>query len=698
MAAMQIGLRVFLASLLLNLASAAQLVLTKSKESPVAQVVTLLEELKSRTEADGVSEQASYDKFACWCEDTLGEKATEISKSKEQIDELQTNIVKLKGDIAAHQVEIKQLEKDIAANIESTREATEMREKESEGYEGEKTESEQCIGALEAAIKVLQGAGASSKSFLGTLQEAQLLGVVAGVRNVLRRPSVEKQLDDKDLAVVRRFVDRPEDFVGGRTGVLTAVQIANNPFGDYAPQSTQIQGILKGMYDSFAADQEKANHEEAEKQKAFEDLMVTKRAELKTLQETLETHTTDEATKTKDLADDKKLLDDTKEQLEADEEFFAQTKGSCKQKANDWASRTRLRTEELQGMTQAIAILSSDEAKATFENATSLVQLASVRSMEPQRKGAYMQLRTLATKFQSLSLARLAASVKTTGHFDKIIADIDKMIAVLHQEEKDDIAHRDTCEKNQNKNKNVMEDLGYDITKSESAINRMGDEATELQGKVAALDTDINQTKTGMEDLKDMRSKEHADFVQGVQDDTDAVALLEKAISHLAGFYERNKIPVSLAQKRADPMPETNWQGGDYGGRKTESTGILAILGMIKEDLEKEVKVARQEDAAAQKMFEADRTALTNTLHAQEASKLAVEKELAALNLKIADIEEFQSQKQRDLEGEQAVGGSLTEDCAWVESHFESRRTARKNEIDGLVDAKNFLAGVDADE
>merc|ERR1719183_3076727 len=100
---------------------------------------------------------------------------------------------------------------------------------------------------------------------------------------------------------------------------MSAAQVANNPFGDYAPQSTQIQGILKGMYDSFAGDLEKDNAEEADKQKAFEELMATKKMELATLQATLEKQTLDEAEKTKKSAESKSLLDDTKAQLDADE-------------------------------------------------------------------------------------------------------------------------------------------------------------------------------------------------------------------------------------------------------------------------------------------------------------------------------------------------------------------------------------------
>jgi len=40
-------------------------------------------------------------------------------------------------------------------------------------------------------------------------------------------------------------------------------------------------GILKGMYDGFSQSLEKANAEEAEQQKAFKELMVTKKKNLR---------------------------------------------------------------------------------------------------------------------------------------------------------------------------------------------------------------------------------------------------------------------------------------------------------------------------------------------------------------------------------------------------------------------------------
>merc|ERR1719265_1284250 len=75
------------------------------------------------------------------------------------------------------------------------------------------------------------------------------------------------------------------------------------------------------------------------------------------------------ASSTKLLADNKALLKDTKEQLKADKKFFAETKQACKDNAVQWSQRSRVRTEELQGMAKALEILTSDEAKATFDAA-----------------------------------------------------------------------------------------------------------------------------------------------------------------------------------------------------------------------------------------------------------------------------------------------------------------------------------------
>jgi CHASE3 domain sensor protein len=360
----------------------------------------------------------------------------------------------------------------------------------------------------------------------------------------------------------------------------------------------------------------------------------------------------------------------------------------------------------LTGIQKAIEILSSPEAKQTFESSsTTFLQVkADTHSVSTSyRKMAFSKLRILAAKYQSTSMAEIAVAVKTGGHFDKVMVMIDKMIALLRKEEQEDIAHRDRCEGSQNKNSNDMDDLDNDISKAGDQLERLGTTETELKATVKSLEGEIATTKTDMEQLLDMRNDESNAFKKALKDDADAVALIEKAIVSLSQFYKNNKIPLELVQKKApeysvdsDKAPETTFSGGDYGGRKGESGGIVAILEMIKEDTENEMKVSRQDDADAEEAYEKNRAALQETHDAQSASKVQAEKELADTEGKIADTEEFKAGKGADLAEEQKLKGSIQKDCAWVKSHFDSRRDKRKAEIEGLVEAKNFLAGVEA--
>merc|ERR1719446_2013543 len=82
-------------------------------EDPIARVVNLIEDLKSKIEEDGKAEQKTYDKFACWCEKTLAKKAAAIDAAKETIDKTQREIIETKGKLGELGATIKQLEKEI---------------------------------------------------------------------------------------------------------------------------------------------------------------------------------------------------------------------------------------------------------------------------------------------------------------------------------------------------------------------------------------------------------------------------------------------------------------------------------------------------------------------------------------------------------------------------------------------------------
>merc|ERR1740138_174716 len=494
---------------------------------------------------------------------------------------------------------------------------------------------------------------------------------------------------------------------------MSAAQIGGpNPFGDYAPQSTQIQGILKGMYDAFTSDLEKDNAEEADKQKAFEAFMATKKRELATLEETLKTQELDKATKTKLLADSEKDQDETKAQLEADEVFFEDTKQTCRTKAKMWAERSRLRTEELTGIAKAIQIIDSPESRAIFANSsTTFLQLGESTIHGPEggrRANAYSKLKDLASKYKSLGLAQIAAAVKTGGHFDEVIKMIDKMIALLRKEEAYDITHRDRCQNGEDANQNSMEDLQHNMKKLEEEIERLEDECKVMIEEIKGLELAIEDTKADLADRLEMRNKEYAAHVQSLKDDDAAIGIVNEAIQAISAFYEKNKIELSMAQKRKedpeepeytvdqDKAPELAFKDGKYEGRKEDTGGIVSILSMIVEDMTNEMATARKDDAIAQEEYETDKKSMEDMLKAQEDRKVATEMALAEANAKIEEKMALHGRAGEELEVQESLEKTLVHDCSWVAEHFDSRREKRKKEMDGLNEAKAILAGANA--
>jgi len=250
-----------------------------------------------------------------------------------------------------------------------------------------------------------------------------------------------------------------------------------------------------------------------------------------------------------------------------------------------------------------------------------------------------------------------------------------------------------------------MEDLNSAIDKSDKALLRMGDDKRQLVGDINTLEGEINTTKDEMSKALELRNGERALFEAALSDDADAIALISQAITAMTRFYKRNKIPLSLIgnnktaptySQDKDKAPETIWEGGNYGGRKSESTGILSILGMLKEDLEREIDASRKDDAVAQADYVKTRGAASEMLAAQTATKTATERRLAELEARMLDTEEFKTAKDEDLTGEKELKNSIYSDCSWVATHFDTRRTKRKTEIDGLVEAKGYLAGVES--
>merc|ERR1719253_1572097 len=201
-------------------------------------------------------------------------------------------------------------------------------------------EVKQALAALQDAIKVLSDATKPGAASL--MQENQQMRMKYAVSAVLEKLPSQVGLPPARMALLTEFTTAS---------------------AGYAPQSATIQGMLGDMYLTFSNNLESDTLEEANRNHDYEQLYATLEKENNKLKEERARKETEKAEAESMLADTTKAHEDTEKQMNADIEFFGQTKEACLSKHDEWTLREKMRNQELEGIDKALEILTGDDAR-----------------------------------------------------------------------------------------------------------------------------------------------------------------------------------------------------------------------------------------------------------------------------------------------------------------------------------------------
>jgi len=665
--------------------------------SPVERVVNLLKDLKEKLEMDEKTEQKVYDKYACWCEKTEHRKAGAITEAQLQLRDLGQEVLSLKGKAATLASEIEQLEAEIMANKKAQEEATAMRQKENEAFMEEADETKQALAALEKATTVLV-AGSKPSAFLQTRAKAV-------VKNVVAAMPVSKPLKAGQLTLLSEF-------------------LSSDAGAKYTPQSATVQGMLKDMYETFAADLQSATEAEAASNANYESFIAVKVAELKADERTKKKKEEEKADSEAQLADTQQMYDDTTAQKKADIVFFDETKGACQAKHDEWTTRSSLREEEIAGVAQALEVLTSDDARELFASAikagkevgaedkydtgrdiTSFLQVGS--DAAPMQR-AYAALKSQASAAHSLRLAMLAVQVHDAsgGHFEKVLISINKMVQVLKDEDTADIEKRDQCKDEYKNIESTVKDVSWKIEVNEAKIEKLTKLIERLEQENEQTIKEIKDVTAFMGKITNDREIEHVAFLNSKKEDQDAIDLLMEARNKLESYYKNHSIALgpiqgsvkglALSQQpdfevSADQASDAVFS--DKSKRKGESKNILSLMTMIIEDLNDEIKNGMKAEEAAMLEYEKQTAAAQKLKDELIAKEHSLTESIAKRGADKSDEISDKDANDKDLKDELAYKDSITPDCDWILGAFSKRSEARTAEMNGLVAAKEFLAG-----
>jgi len=693
----------------LRLAILALLAVGVSGANPIRRVVTLLQDMQKKIEAEGERDKELFDKFMCYCQTGAGDLEKSIKAAEAKIPAVTSDLQEAKAQKSQLEEDLKSHKQARSEAKDAVAEAKALRAKEAAAYAKESSDHDANIKALEKAIAAITKG--MSGSFLQT-----------GTAAAIRRLTIDMDLSSADRDIMSAFLSQKQE-------------------GSYAPQSGQINGILKQMKDTMEGDLASLTKNEKATIAAFEDLVAAKEKEIKANSKAIEAKTDRHGkvgVKIEELRED---LEDTSASYDEDKKFLTDLDKNCATKKKEWEVVKKTRAEELLAIADTIKILNDDDSLDLFKKALpspSLLQ-TTLKSQEVKQRAlrALNVARHSSGSDTRLDLIALAIRGKKVS-FDKVLKMIDDMVKLLGDEQNSDNDKKAYCEKELDKNEDIKKELDLDISdltktieETEEAIATFGEEISALAAGIKALDKSVG-------DATKNRKEENEEYKSTMAADTAAKELLKIAKNRLNKFYNpkmykaapkrelsaEERISVNmggtasptpapggiagtgvtvLAQvavhtrrssgsEAPPPPPETF---GPYTKKGQESSGVLSMVDLLIADLDKEMQEMEVEEKDAQADYEkyiadsADkRTNDSKSIEEKESAKAAAEEALGKAKLE-------KKSKVKESYATAVLLRDLHLECDWLLSNFETRKQARAGEVDALKKAKAVLSGAD---
>jgi len=714
-------------------------------KNPVKRVVALLVKMKAELTAEAGKESEMYDKMVCWCETNDKEKTKAIADAEALMSSLESDIKAKAAKMGELETEIAATKKQIAADTDSLKTATAIREKEAAEFNAEEKDMLQVLTNLKNAIAIL---GKHHSAFLqldspimasvrAVLQDVALkYDLLSGdhpqsARRGAQRPVAAFLALDAKQGITEQLLktlggDQEEGIPVNLAAHLLAESVKKSPTGSafmqasakapgyesYSARSTTIFGILNQMKEEFEASMSQSQKDELKAQEDFQALSTTKAEQIAAAKEKLDVMETESAANSKALGDDKDDLAATSAQRSADVEFLRNLKLTCQDLDRKYEERTTTRAEEVKAVSEAIAVLTEDDAREHLAKTTSFLQeRSSADSAARARRSRAMAFLWSKAREPSFAddllaewhgrssprssarsanskLATLAVSVQLDS-FTKVKKVMDELVADLKKEQADEVAFKADCVKHFDENEKAIYESTETKSDLEAKIDSLAKAMDKLSEEIAADKKAVAETELEIKKASQVREEENADFQVTIADQRATQDILLKALSKLEVFYGKKALLIQDAGHSAQEPPVK------FDTYKTNAgaSPVMSLIQQIISDskaLETEAVAGEEKSQADYETFVKDSNAVIASLTESIAGKTAAS----------AKAEEDSSIAKGDLESTEGELASLEErkanlhgECDWVLKNFEIRQKARLEEIDAILQAKYILSG-----
>merc|ERR1719217_10832 len=277
------------------------------------------------------------------------------------------------------------------------------------------------------------------------------------------------------------------------------------PTANYNAQSGEIVGVLKNMNDTFTANLANARQVESKALADFNAMAKVLREEYDEASDLFEKRKKEIGETAELISKTTSEMNTAKERLADDQEFLASLTDRCAKKKAEFEKSNMLRSQEEAAIAEAIAVLNSDAAFATFGSvkatstgATGFIQFSESKNEDAQkvRSTAAAALARSSKELHSVRLAKIAMELssksKAENPFTKVLENINGTVDLIDAEEADDKQKLDTCNEQQKINfkkrddkKDKMDDLTSTISELEISAKNTRSQIKETEEDLA---------------------------------------------------------------------------------------------------------------------------------------------------------------------------------------------------------------------
>lgn len=669
----------------------------------------MLQMMQRKVTAEGATAKELYDKYRCSCE------ASEATLSK-SISDAETRIPQLQSDLNAGDAEKTQLASEIRHADEGKSEAQKtmaesktMRAKEAAAHAQEAAEDTADLAAMDQALTSLKkGAG---DAFLQTSGAA-----------VLQRFTVAADLPEWDRRTLAAFLS-------------SGTGDQDSQGEGYEPDSQDLIGIISQIRETASKDLEEAGAAEKKAVADYDALVGAKTKEEGALSKELESKAARQGEVGVELVNLAQDLSDTTQRLAQDRDFLADLTKGCKTVSAEWDVSSQTRADELAALADAIKLLSDDSTLALLRHSIATPSLMQVRTSSRQLLHEAQQVLRKQVgggpRDPRLSLISMAMQGRK-ANFDKVQVMIDKMIALLGKEQKDDDAKKSYCKEELDKAEDEQATLGTSISDSTKMAANSKQMVTTLSEDILKTALEIKALDKAVAEATKQRKNENAAFVEELASNSAAIEILTIAKKRLNEFYNPRLIQSTPKQELSQTdaitgtlAPAESAPVGSAGTgvvalqdafsflqlargaapapssasfvevQKADSGGVIALMNTLIKDIQKEVVEMQAGEKDAQGQYERF-MAESSEKHAADAKALSA-KESTKANTEAAVQKHSKELKTATAEANanSEYLQSLHQECDWMLQNFNVRQDARTSEIASLKQAMAVLSGAD---